>query len=195
VIEEFLAHAALEAGDGQSESRDSAVQMMTLHSAKGLEFPLVFISGMDEGVFPHRMSDAEPVRLEEERRLCYVGITRAMKQLYLCHAEVRRLNGIEQRTMPSRFVREIPREFVSEVRLRGAVVRPTAGLGLRASSSSMQDPSSPLRIGQRVRHGSFGEGVVLGCDGTGERAHVHIKFEHVGEKRLILGMARLEAVD
>ena len=193
IIGEFLAHAALEAGDAQTESHASAVQMMTLHSAKGLEFPLVFLAGMDEGVFPHRMSESDPNRLEEERRLCYVGITRAMRQLYLCHAEVRRLNGMEQRSQPSRFVREIPRELLSEVRLRGAVIRPTGGFSMR--SAALQDPSAPLRIGQRVRHASFGEGIVLGCEGHGERAHVHIKFEHVGEKRLILGMARLEAVD
>ena len=200
VIEDFLAHAALEAGEGQAESHTACVQLMTLHSAKGLEFPLVFIAGMDEGVFPHRMSEMEPSRLEEERRLCYVGITRAMRQLYLCYAEVRRLNGIEQRSMPSRFVREIPNELISEVRLRGAVVRPAAPRGRAFDprmplATSRDEPGAPLRIGQRVRHASFGEGVVLGCEGQGERAHVHINFETAGEKRLILGMARLEAVE
>ena len=207
VIEDFLAHAALEAGEGQAESHAACVQLMTLHSAKGLEFPLVFLAGMDEGVFPHRMSDLEPNRLEEERRLCYVGITRAMRQLYLCHAEVRRLNGIEQRSMPSRFIREIPKELISEIRLRGAVVRPAATRqdqrsfggqrgGAQIPSRMFRDEEdAPLRIGQRVRHASFGEGVVLGCEGHGERAHVHINFETAGEKRLILGMARLESVE
>ena len=207
VIEDFLAHAALEAGEGQAESHAACVQLMTLHSAKGLEFPLVFLAGMDEGVFPHRMSDLEPNRLEEERRLCYVGITRAMRQLYLCHAEVRRLNGIEQRSMPSRFIREIPKELISEIRLRGAVVRPAATRqdqrsfggqrgGAQSPSRMFRDEEdAPLRIGQRVRHASFGEGVVLGCEGHGERAHVHINFETAGEKRLILGMARLESVE
>ena len=207
VIEDFLAHAALEAGEGQAESHAACVQLMTLHSAKGLEFPLVFLAGMDEGVFPHRMSDLEPNRLEEERRLCYVGITRAMRQLYLCHAEVRRLNGIEQRSMPSRFIREIPKELISEIRLRGAVVRPAASRqdqrsfggqrgGAQIPSRMFRDEEdAPLRLGQRVRHASFGEGVVLGCEGHGERAHVHINFETAGEKRLILGMARLESVE
>ena len=203
VLEDFLAHAALEAGEGQSASDGACVQLMTLHSAKGLEFPLVFLAGMDEGVFPHRMSDTEPNRLEEERRLCYVGITRAMRQLYLCHAEVRRLNGIEQRSIPSRFVREIPKELLSEVRLRGAVVRPAAprreersyGDARVPPRMSRDEAGAPLRIGQRVRHASFGEGIVLGCEGQGDRAHVHINFETAGEKRLILGMARLEAVE
>ncbi len=115
----FLAHAALEAGDAQADPSEDAVQLMTLHSAKGLEFPLVFLAGVEEGLFPHSMSAEDPDRLEEERRLCYVGITRAKQLLYLTHAESRRLHGSENYPIPSRFLREIPKELMEEVRGRG----------------------------------------------------------------------------
>jgi DNA helicase-2/ATP-dependent DNA helicase PcrA len=128
-LDAFLAHAALEAGDNQADEYEDCVQLMTLHSAKGLEFPLVFIGGMEEGLFPHSMSAEDPERLEEERRLCYVGMTRAMSQLVLTHAESRRLHGSETYPVPSRFLREIPTELVEEVRARPKVSRPyTAAL-------------------------------------------------------------------
>ncbi|HEY5646182.1 MAG TPA: DNA helicase II [Pseudomonadales bacterium] len=191
VIEEFLDHVALDAGERQSES-GPAVQMMTLHSAKGLEFPLVFLSGMEEGLFPHRMSAEEPGRLEEERRLCYVGITRAMRCLYLTYAETRRLHGTDTYNRPSRFLLEIPGELVSEVRMKGAVERP---YGSQDSAAGLfADDDGALRMGQRVLHRKFGEGVVLQCEGSGERARVQVNFPE-GAKWLMLGYANLEALD
>ena len=123
ILQEFLDQVALDAGDREAET-GPAVQMMTLHSAKGLEFPLVFLAGMEENLFPHRMSAEEPGRIEEERRLCYVGITRAMQELYLTYAETRRLHGNDSYNRPSRFIREIPSELLQEVRLGSSVQRP-----------------------------------------------------------------------
>jgi DNA helicase-2/ATP-dependent DNA helicase PcrA len=191
VVEEFLDQVALDAGDRQSES-GPAVQMMTLHSAKGLEFPLVFMSGLEEGLFPHRMSSEDPGRMEEERRLCYVGITRAMKNLYLTYAETRRLHGNDTYNRPSRFLQEIPSELVSEVRMKGAVERPYSSEG---NGGLFEDSSAALRMGQRVLHQKFGEGVVLQCEGNGERARVQVNFEEVGAKWLMLGYAHLETLD
>jgi DNA helicase-2/ATP-dependent DNA helicase PcrA len=168
--------------------------MMTLHSAKGLEFPLVFLAGLEEGLFPHRMSAEEPGRIEEERRLCYVGITRAMRCLYLTYAETRRLHGTDTYNRPSRFLQEIPAELLSEVRMKGAVER-QYGTGSAASSSLFEDDSAALRMGQRVLHQKFGEGVVLQCEGNGERARVQINFADVGAKWLMLGYANLQSLD
>ncbi len=187
VLEEFLDQVALDAGDRQSES-GPAVQMMTLHSAKGLEFPLVFLAGMEEGLFPHRLSAEEPGRMEEERRLAYVGITRARQALYLTYAEVRRLHGADSYNRPSRFLLEIPSELVSEVRMKGAVERP---YGVPAAAA---EDDGGLRMGARVLHGKFGEGVVLQCEGSGERARVQINFPE-GAKWLMLGYANLEVLD
>jgi DNA helicase-2/ATP-dependent DNA helicase PcrA len=124
VLGQFLSTTALDAGDAQAEPNSDSVQLMTLHSAKGLEFPLVFISGVEENLFPHKMSMDEPGQLEEERRLCYVGITRAEKKLYLTYAETRRLHGSDSFNMPSRFIREIPSDLLEEVRPRTKVTRP-----------------------------------------------------------------------
>ena len=196
LLDEFLDQAALESGDHQADSDGNAVQMMTLHSAKGLEFPLVFLAGLEEGLFPHRMSADEPGRMEEERRLCYVGITRAMRQLYLTYAETRRLHGIDTYNRASRFVSEIPAELVSEVRLRGAVQRPTANrITTRATRDWVDDDDGMLRIGQRVLHGKFGEGVVLQSEGEGDRARVQVNFAAGGAKWLMLGYAKLEPLD
>ena len=158
-LNEFLDQAALESGEYQAEVGPS-VQLMTLHSAKGLEFPLVFLSGMEEGLFPHRMSLEEPGRMEEERRLAYVGVTRAMRQLYLTYAEMRRLYGSDSYNGPSRFLIEIPNEYVEEVRLGGAISR-AFGTGTVATSTDAAKGEAGLRIGQRVAHKKFGEGVVL----------------------------------
>jgi DNA helicase-2/ATP-dependent DNA helicase PcrA len=188
----FLSHAALEAGEGEAAEGEESVQLMTLHSAKGLEFPLVFIAGLEEGLFPHQMSRDEPGRLEEERRLCYVGMTRARQQLYLTYAEVRRLYGQESYTRPSRFVAEVPREFVEEVRLRGTVSQPVtikAGYG-----AAKQQSADGLRLGQHVRHPKFGDGIVLHCEGQGAQARVQVNFEGVGAKWLVVAYANLEAV-
>jgi len=197
----FLAHAALEAGEGQAEAYEDAVQLMTLHSAKGLEFPLIFLTGMEEGLFPHSMSAGDPERLEEERRLCYVGITRAMRQLYLTHAESRRLHGSESYPMPSRFLREIPPELIEEVRARGSRL----ASGQRTSWSGSATPAdgalggaggsdSVYHLGQRVCHPTFGEGVILNSEGRGAAARVQVNFAGVGAKWLVLAYARLEPV-
>ncbi|MCV5836315.1 ATP-binding domain-containing protein, partial [Escherichia coli] len=117
----FLTHAALEAGEGQADEFEDAVQLMTLHSAKGLEFPLVFMVGVEEGMFPSQMSAEEAGRLEEERRLCYVGMTRAMQKLYITYAEMRRLYGQDKYHKPSRFIRELPETCLDEVRMKAQV--------------------------------------------------------------------------
>ncbi|MEJ2130721.1 MAG: 3'-5' exonuclease, partial [Gammaproteobacteria bacterium] len=187
LLSEFLDHAALETGEHQADWNASSVQLMTLHSAKGLEFPLVFMAGIEEGLFPHRMSLEDPRGLEEERRLCYVGITRAMKQLYLTYAETRRLHGSESYNRPSRFIAEIPVDLMQEVRVRGEVARPVAG--------GWDETETLLQLGQRVVHPRFGEGVVLGCDGHGERTRVEVNFEQVGPKILMLSHANLELLN
>ncbi|WP_106476821.1 DNA helicase II [Phytohalomonas tamaricis] len=193
---DFLAEASLDAGDHEADEFEDSVQMMTLHSAKGLEFPIVFIAGVEEGLFPHRMSLEEPGRLEEERRLCYVGITRAMEHLYLTHAETRRLHGKETYQRPSRFLRELPPELLEEVRLRGQISRPVSHSapvsGLSQQSQVSGEGLPTLALGQRVRHPVFGEGVILNAEGEGQRARVHISFEDSGDKWLVLGFAKLE---
>jgi DNA helicase II / ATP-dependent DNA helicase PcrA len=185
---QFLASAALDAGDTQAEAHEDAVQMMTLHSAKGLEFPLVFLCGMEEGLFPHRMSVDQAGGLEEERRLCYVGITRAMKQLVLTYAETRRMYGADNFNPPSRFLREIPATLLREVRLQGTVTRPVSSVTQHAAF----DPG--FGLGQRVHHPTFGEGTVLGVEGAGANARVQVNFEAQGSKWLVLQYARLQPV-
>jgi DNA helicase-2/ATP-dependent DNA helicase PcrA len=187
ILDEFLSHAALEAGEGQGDAWEDCVQLMTLHSAKGLEFPVVFLCGMEDGLFPHQRSIREPAGLEEERRLCYVGMTRAMRQLYLTYAEQRRLHGSDSFALPSRFIAEIPREFVEEIRPHIQIARPT----FRAPPLEEPAPGG-LRLGQRVRHGKFGEGIVMGCEGHGQHARVHVNFESAGAKWLVVAYARLE---
>ncbi len=184
----FLAHAALEAGEGQGDDWEDCVQLMTLHAAKGLEFPLVFLVGMEEGLFPHRMSAEEPGRLEEERRLCYVGMTRAMQLLYLTFAERRRLHGKEVYPRPSRFIGEIPAELMQEVRLGGG-----GGGGFTADSSCPSDGKG-FRLGQPVRHPLFGTGVILNLEGAGAQARVQVNFENEGTKWLMLSVAKLQAL-
>ncbi len=202
VLTEFLDKAALDAGDTQADAHDDAVQLMTLHSAKGLEFPLVFIAGMEEGLFPHKMSMDNLAGLEEERRLCYVGITRARHKLVLCNAESRRLHGEEALTRPSRFLKEIPAALLEEVRPKAQISR-ASFLGSGARDRAMIGspighgaaiPSTSLQLGQRVRHPRFGEGVVLNYEGAGESARVQVNFDEVGGKWLVMGYARLEAL-
>jgi DNA helicase II / ATP-dependent DNA helicase PcrA len=184
----FLAHAALEAGEGQADAWEDCVQMMTLHSAKGLEFPLVFLCGLEEGLFPHQRSSGDLESLEEERRLCYVGMTRAMRELYLTYAEQRRLHGIDSYGQPSRFLKEIPPELIEEVRPRVQVSRPLAAGRFRAA-----EPAAPgVRLGARVRHGKFGEGVILNVEGNGPQARVQVSFERQGTKWLMVQYANLE---
>jgi DNA helicase II / ATP-dependent DNA helicase PcrA len=186
VAQQFLDRAALDAGDAQADEHEDSVQLMTLHSAKGLEFPLVFLAGMEENLFPHRMSMEEPGRLEEERRLCYVGITRAMEKLVITYAESRRLHGSESFNTPSRFVREIPAELLQEVRLRGTVSQPVS------SFMQAEVPDTGLSLGQRVYHQVFGEGVVLNFEGRGASARVQVNFDTDGGKWLVLQYANLQ---
>ena len=193
MLEEFLGHAALEAGEGRGDSNQDCVQLMTMHSAKGLEFPLVFIAGMEEGLFPHMMSLEEPGRLEEERRLCYVGVTRAMKQLYLTYAEARRMHGTDTFNRPSRFVSEIPAELIQEVRLKNSVVRPAnRSTGTASRLKDAEVDGTDLKLGQRVLHSKFGEGIVVNYEGAGKQARVQVNFLDEGSKWLMLAYARLE---
>ncbi len=188
----FLAHAALEAGEEQSGEWDECVHLMTLHSAKGLEFPVVFLGGMEEGLFPHQRSSDDPAQLEEERRLCYVGMTRAKLRLVLSYAEARRLHGMDYYPQPSRFIREMPAELIEEVRLRASVSRPV----FRGSPSLFDEvaPESAFRLGQRVAHPKFGEGVVLTFEGQGHHARVQVNFEAVGSKWLVVAYANLSVI-
>ncbi len=249
-LDSFLAHAVLESGEMQADEWEDSVQMMTLHSAKGLEFPMVFLCGLEEGLFPHQRSIADLNGLEEERRLCYVGITRAMKHLYLTHAESRRLHGQDQMAAPSRFLGEMPEELLEEVRPRLKVSRPfdggrrrwsdegdgweqggsrpsgrefarttyPAGRGVSGASRSgggglAAGPSEErvavvrataridqaaafggLKLGSRVRHTRFGDGVVVRLEGQGAQAQVEVHFERLGPKQLMLSMAKLEVI-
>jgi DNA helicase-2/ATP-dependent DNA helicase PcrA len=240
-LESFLAHAVLESGEGQADAWEDCIQMMTLHTAKGLEFPVVFLAGLEDGLFPHQRSLNDLDSLEEERRLAYVGTTRAMQQLYLTYAEQRRLHGIDSYGMASRFIAEIPGELVEEVRPRVHAGRPGApawglrggygshdgegraafggrgfgsggsghggyggsgrggrGAGMGAghgAASGLGEPAAPgMKLGARVRHGKFGEGVVLNIEGQGAHARVQVNFEGQGSKWLMLQYANLEPV-
>jgi DNA helicase-2/ATP-dependent DNA helicase PcrA len=190
-LQQFVDSAALDAGEGQADAHEDSVQLMTLHSAKGLEFPLVFLAGMEENLFPHRMSAEEPGRLEEERRLCYVGITRAMQRLVLTYAESRRLHGADSYNTPSRFVREIPADLVNEVRLQTRITRPVSRM---ASAAPTAAADTGLSLGQRVYHQMFGEGVVLNFEGRGGNARVEVNFDAEGSKWLVVQYAKLQAL-
>ncbi len=192
VLPQFLDQVALDSGDRQADEDQDAVQLMTLHSAKGLEFPLVFIAGVEENLFPHKMSLDEPGRLEEERRLAYVGITRAMKKLYLTFAESRSIYGTESFNSVSRFIRDIPKEVIEEVRLQNTIARPTSYAA--SPMRSDQGDDTGFQLGQQVNHNVYGEGVILNFEGNGPRARVHVRFEQVGTKILILASANLAAV-
>lgn len=190
-LQSFLSHASLEAGDGQADAHQDAAQMMTLHSAKGLEFEQVFMVGMEEGMFPSQMSIGENNRLEEERRLAYVGITRARQKLTLSFTETRRLYGQEVRHRPSRFIGELPEHLLEEVRLRGAITTPSS-----TSSSSSHKIASQLResdysLGQRVKHNKFGEGTIINIEGEGEHTRLQIAFQGQGIKWLVASYAKL----
>ncbi len=191
-LDAFLSHAALEAGEGQAEAWEDCVQLMTMHSAKGLEFPLVFLCGMEDGLFPHQRSVADPNGLEEERRLCYVGITRAKQTLYITYAEQRRLHGMDSFSQPSRFIAEIPEELVEEIRPRVQVSRPISPRSRGHTGGIAPGDSLGVKLGQRVRHGKFGDGVILNCEGQGAHARVEVNFETAGTKWLVLSYANLD---
>ncbi len=192
-LDAFLSHAALEAGEGQADAWEDCVQLMTLHSAKGLEFPMVFMAGMEDGLFPHQRSVNDPGGLEEERRLCYVGTTRAMQKLYVTYAEQRRLHGTDSYAMPSRFIKEIPAECAEEIRPRARMSQPVSHSRHSPSRAPISGGgASPVRLGQAVRHGKFGDGVILNCEGQGAHARVQVNFETSGTKWLVLNYANLE---
>jgi DNA helicase-2/ATP-dependent DNA helicase PcrA len=204
----FLAHATLESGETQAATGLDCVQLMTLHSAKGLEFPSVFIVGLEEGLFPSEHSAFDADRLPEERRLCYVGLTRAMQRLYLTHAESRRIFGRTSYRDPSRFLSELPPDALEDVRPRISVSRPlyasdrialaaaSSGDAPRRRSRAMPVPGEdlPMRLGTRVRHPKFGEGTILRFEGQGDSRQVHVNFEDVGQKILMYELARLEQI-
>jgi len=194
----FLAHASLEAGEGQGQAGDDCVQLMTLHSAKGLEFPLVFLVGLEEGLFPHQMSREEPGRMEEERRLCYVGITRAEKQLVICYAEQRRLYGNTMYGVPSRFLKEIPDSLIEEIRPK---VKTYNNNNWQSNYQRETKPRPSVRtnetgmtIGARVSHAKFGEGTITDVEGAGSQARVQVNFDSEGSKWLVLSYAKLESL-
>ena len=187
----FLSHATLEAGENQGEAWDDCVQLMTLHSAKGLEFPLVFLVGMEEGLFPGQRSVDDEGRLEEERRLAYVGITRARDRLFVTHAESRRMHGSEMLARPSRFLGEIPAALVDEVRPRVQVSRPLyAGRFGDQAAATLQE-ELPVKLGQHVSHPSFGEGVVVSAEGSGTHTRLQVNFAAAGSKWLVAAYANL----
>ena len=192
ILKSFIDHAALDAGEDQAAEHEPAIQLMTLHSAKGLEFPLVLITGFEENLFPHRLSIEEPGQLEEERRLCYVGMTRAMEKLYVIHAEMRNLHGMETFNAPSRFLREIPPELTVEIRTGGAVSRKsfeTKGIVFQG-----EIPDTDLVLGQRVVHEVFGEGVILNYEGQGANARVEVNFDSSETKWLMASYAKLRPI-
>jgi len=156
---------------------------MTLHSAKGLEFPVVFLVGAEEGIFPHIRALTEPEELEEERRLAYVGTTRAMKQLFMTYADQRRLHGQDNFGTPSRFISEIPEELIEEVRPRIQISRPVAAGRFRAP---VEELAPGVKLGARVRHKKFGEGVILKVEGHGPQANIQVNFASLGVKIMML---------
>jgi DNA helicase-2/ATP-dependent DNA helicase PcrA len=207
----FLAHATLESGETQAATGLDCVQLMTLHAAKGLEFPTVFLVGLEEGLFPSEHSAFDAERLPEERRLCYVGLTRAMQRLYLTHAESRRIYGRTSYRDPSRFLSELPPEALEDVRPRISVSRPLYSPGPASersggareaaetrrrsrASTPLAGEDAPLRLGTRVRHPKFGEGTILRFEGSGDSRQVHVNFEQAGQKWLMYELARLEQI-
>ena len=202
-LAEFLAHAALEAGDHQADAGIDAIQLMTVHSAKGLEFDVVFVSGLEEGLFPHENSVQERDGLEEERRLMYVAVTRARERLYLSFAQTRMLHGQSRYNLRSRFIEEIPESVMKWL-------TPTKGASRRGPVNYYEPPvarASPrppartpepagrdldgLRIGQNVRHARFGIGVIVAAEGSGRDARVQVNFGRQGVKWLALAVAKL----
>ena len=210
----FLSHASLEAGDNQAQAGQDAVQLMTVHAAKGLEFDAVFITGLEEGLFPHENSILEQAGLEEERRLMYVAITRARERLYFSLAQSRMLHGQTRYAMRSRFLSEVPdahlkwltpkQGFVdSEPRWKSSIDSGGATYGRqgagahaavapRSVTTGVTVGAQQFRIGQGVRHGRFGEGTIIGLSGSGLDAQAQIQFREVGAKTLALGVAKLE---
>ena len=181
-IQSFLAHAVLESGENQASEWQESVQLMTMHSAKGLEFPLVFIAGMEDGLFPHTRSQLDPGGLEEERRLCYVAVTRSMRELYISYSNQRMLHGNMMSCQPSRFLYEIPNELIDEL----------STVGLQPMKKKQRKRNSETLLGKLVQHSSFGEGVVIAVEGDGDNKRVQVNFQSEGLKWLVLGYANLK---
>ncbi len=194
LLSAFLSHAALEAGDGQADEFDDAVQLMTLHSAKGLEFPLVFMVGVEEGMFPSQMSVEEAGRLEEERRLCYVGMTRAKQKLFMTYAEMRRLYGQDKFHKPSRFIKELPEACLEEVRMKAQVSRPASSGRFSQTVVKENFNETGFDLGQRVKHPKFGEGTIINFEGSGPQSRLQIAFNGEGIKWLVTQYAKLEKI-
>jgi DNA helicase II / ATP-dependent DNA helicase PcrA len=200
----FLAHASLEAGDNQAQAGQDAMQLMTVHSAKGLEFDAVFITGLEEGLFPHENSAKEEGGVEEERRLMYVAITRAKKRLYMSFSQTRMLHGQTRYNMKSRFFDELPEDALKWLSPKVQHTwfghqhksawddAPIAGANAISQSFSKKDVG--WRIGESVSHQKFGEGVIVNIEGSGGNARAHINFGRHGMKLLDLGIAKLEKV-
>ncbi|WP_317918125.1 DNA helicase II [Vibrio sp. MACH09] len=194
MLSAFLSHAALEAGEGQADEFDDAVQLMTLHSAKGLEFPMVFMVGVEEGMFPSQMSAEEAGRLEEERRLCYVGMTRAKVKLYITYAEMRRLYGQDKYHKPSRFIRELPESCLEEVRMKAQVSRSTSSGRFSQTAVKESFNETGFNLGQRVQHPKFGEGTIINFEGSGPQSRVQVAFNGEGIKWLVTQYAKLQVL-
>jgi len=192
----FLTHAALEAGEHQAGEGADALQMMTVHSAKGLEFDVVFMSGLEEGLFPHEQSVNERDGLEEERRLAYVAITRARNRLYLSHAQTRMLHGQTRYNIPSRFLEEIPQQLMKWLTPRFSKQKAFAPDFSRQTRTTL--PKAPrdvggFRIGQNVTHPKFGNGVIIDAEGQGTDARVQVNFGSTGVKWLAVSVAKLQS--
>lgn len=194
-LQAFLAHAALESGATQAGEYSDCVNLMTLHSAKGLEFANVYLIGMEEGLFPHQRSMEDLTQLEEERRLCYVGITRAKKSLMMVYTQHRRLYGQDYYPRPSRFIDELPEELVQEIRMNGSVIDPRfAGSRANSPSNGLDTSGGVYTLGQRVSHVRFGEGVILNLEGSGGSTRMQVNFVNAGSKWLVAEYANLKSI-
>ena len=191
IAESYLDIISLDSGDRQASEHDDAAQLMTMHSAKGLEFKLVLLTGLEESLFPHGRSMESASQLEEERRLCYVAITRAMEKLYITHAESRRLHGTDTFNPPSRFLREIPKDLIDEIRPRAQTNIPYNRKDFEETKNEFEEEIG-ISLGQKVQHNKFGEGIVLNYEGSGDSARVQVNFDNSGTKWLVMAYANLK---
>ena len=191
ISESYLDIISLDSGDRQASEHDDAAQLMTMHSAKGLEFKLVLLTGLEESLFPHGRSMESTSQLEEERRLCYVAITRAMEKLYITHTESRRLYGTDTINPPSRFLKEIPKDLIDEIRPRAQANIPYNRRDFKETKMEFEEEIG-IALGQKVQHKKFGEGIVLNYEGSGDSARVQVNFDDSGTKWLVMAYANLE---
>ena len=191
IAKSYLDIISLDSGDRQASEHDDAAQLMTMHSAKGLEFKLVLLTGLEESLFPHGRSMESVSQLEEERRLCYVAITRAMEKLYITHAESRRLHGTDTFNPPSRFLREIPKDLIDEIRPRAQTNIPYNRKDFEETKNEFEEEIG-ISLGQKVQHKKFGEGIVLNYEGSSDSARVQVNFDNYGTKWLVMAYANLK---